>query len=59
VKDTRNWTFETYVMKTVEQHVILEGLTEYGYKGIDDGNKIRLFLDGITAPELEVVKTRI
>ena len=46
-------------MKTVEQHVILAGLTEYGYMGIDDGTKIRLFLDGITAPELEVVKTRI
>ena len=43
----------------VEQHVILAGLTEYGYMGIDDGTKIRLFLDGITAPELEVVKTRI
>ena len=27
--------------------------------GIDDGTKIRLFLEGITAPELEVVKTRI
>ena len=59
VKDTRNWTFETYVTKMVEQHVILEGLTEYGYKGIDNGTKVRLFLDGITAPELEVVKTHI
>ena len=59
MKDTRNWTFETYVTKMVEQHVILEGLTEYGYKGIDDGTKVRLFLDGIAAPELEVVKTRI
>ena len=43
----------------VEQHVILAGLTEYGYMGIDDGTKIRLFLDGIMAPELEVIKTRI
>ena len=59
VKDTRNWTFETYVTKMVEQHVTLAGLTEYGYMGIDVGTTIRLFLDGITAPELEVVKTRI
>jgi hypothetical protein len=59
VKDSRNFTFETYVTKTVEQHGILEGLTEYGYQGIDDGTKVRLFLEGITAPELEVVKTRI
>ena len=26
VKDSRNWMFETYIMKMVEQHVILEGL---------------------------------
>jgi hypothetical protein len=59
VKDSRNFTFETYVTKTVEQHGILEGLTEYGYQGIDDGTKVHLFLEGITAPELEVIKTRI
>ena len=46
-------------MKMVEQHVTLAGLTEYGYMGIDVGTTIRLFLDGIAAPELEVVKTRI
>ena len=59
VKEMRNFMFETYVMKTVEQHVILEGLTEYGYQGIDDGTKVCLFLEGIMAPELEVVKTHI
>ena len=59
VKETCNFTFETYITKTVEQHVILEGLREYGYQGIDDGTKVRLFLEGITAPDLEVVKTRI
>ena len=59
VKETRNFTFETYITKTVEQHVILEGLMEYGYQGIDDGTKVRLFLEGISAPDLEVVKTRI
>ena len=32
---------------------------EYGYQGIDDGTKVRLFLEGISAPDLEVVKTRI
>ena len=59
VKESRNFTFKTYITKMVEQHVILEGLKEYGYQGIDDGTKVRLFLEGITAPELEVVKTRI
>ena len=59
VKDSRNFMFETYVTKTVEQHGILEGLTEYGYQGIDDGTKVHLFLEGIMAPELEVIKTRI
>ena len=51
--------FETYVMKMVEQHVILEALTEYGYKGINYGTKVHLFLEGIMAPELEVIKTHI
>ena len=52
VKEIRNFTFEMYVMKTVEQHVILEGLTEYGYQGINDGTKVCLFLEGIMAPKL-------
>ena len=39
VKETQNFTSETYITKTMEQHVILEGLTEYGYQGIDDGTK--------------------
>ena len=59
VKEMRNFTFETYIIKTVEQHVILEGLTKYGYQGINDGTKVHLFLEGIMAPELEVVKTCI
>ena len=59
VKDSRNYTFETYITKTAEQHGILEALTEYGYQGINDGTKVHLFLEGIMAPELEVVKTRI
>ena len=51
--------FETYITKMVEQHVLLEGLTKYGYKGIDEGTKVCLLLEGIMAPELEVTKTCI
>ena len=48
-----------YVTKMVEQHVRLEGLTEYGYQGINDHTKVYLFLEGIMAPDLEVVNTFI
>ena len=56
VKESPKFMFETYITKTVEQHVILEGLREYDYQGIDDGTKVCLFLESITALELEVIK---
>ena len=61
VKESSNFTFEMYhyITKMVEQHVILENLKEYGYQEIDDGTKVQLFLEGITAPGLEVSKTCI
>lgn len=59
VKESRNFTVETYITKMIDQHVILDGLKEYGYQGIDDGTKVCLFLEGITAPGLGVIKTHI
>ena len=59
VKEMRNFTFDMYIMKTVKQCMILEGLTKYGYQGINDGTKVCLFFEGIMAFELEVIKTCI
>ena len=43
----------------VEQHEILNGLTKYGYSGIDDGSKVRYLLGGIKTKDLDPVKVRI
>ena len=42
--ETRRWNFERYVRKHVDQHAILDGLTEHGYSGIDDLSKVRHLL---------------
>jgi hypothetical protein len=38
--EKKHWNFEKYVNLQKEQHNILEGLTQYGYAGIDDGSKV-------------------
>ena len=38
------WNFKRFVCMQVEQHKILNGLTKYGYSGIDDGSKVRYLL---------------
>ena len=43
----------------VEQHEILNGLTKYGYSGIDDGSKVRYLLGGIKTKDLDPVKVQI
>ena len=43
----------------VEQHEILNGLTKYGYSGIDDGSKVRYLLGGIKTKDLDPVMVQI
>ena len=43
-----------YVALHKEQHAIMEGLTDYGYSGKDNGTKVYHFLQGIKSPELEL-----
>ena len=43
----------------VYQHEILNGLTKYGYSGIDDGSKVRYLLGGIKTKDLDPVKVQI
>jgi len=52
----KNWGFEKYVLAHMDQHTILEKLTEHGHSGIDETSKIRHFSRGITDPEMETVK---
>ena len=55
----RRWNFEKFVHMQVEQHEILNGLTKYGYSGIDDGSKVRYLLGGIKTKDLDPVKVQI
>jgi hypothetical protein len=57
--EKKRWNFEKYVRTHVDQHSILSGLTEHGYAGIDEGSKVRLFVDGIRTNALDSVKTQI
>jgi hypothetical protein len=59
IKETRRWDFEKYVRTQVDQHLVLEGLTEFGYSGIDERSKVRHLMDGIKTDALDSVKTRI
>ena len=43
----------------VEQHEILNGLTKYGYFGINDGSKVHYLLGGIKTKDLDPVKVQI
>ena len=57
--EKRRWNFEKYSRLHKEQHIILEGLVEFGYSGIDSRSKVRYLLGGIKTLELDSVKTQI
>ena len=50
---------EKYVNTHKQQHLVLEGLKEHGYLGIDPRSKVRYLLDGIKTNQFDAVKTRI
>jgi hypothetical protein len=43
----KRFTWKTYVRIHTEQNSVLNGLTYYGYAGIDDSSKVRHLLKGI------------
>ena len=57
--EKRRWNFEKFVTLHKDQHIILEGLVEHGYAGIDERSKVRYLLEGIKTSELDVVKSHI
>jgi len=57
--ETRRWNFEKYVKTHVDQHQILQDLTEHGYAGIDERSKVRYLMDGIHTHTLDHIKTHI
>ena len=59
-KDSRRFTFETYVAQHKTQHAILDTFHERGlHPGIDEPSKVRYFLNGLSDQRLEAPKSGI
>jgi hypothetical protein len=57
--EQRRWDFEKYINMHKSQHMIMEGLVEPGYTGIDPRSKVCYLLDGIKTDKFDSVKTCI
>ena len=57
--EQRRWDFEQYINVHKSQHLIMEGLVEHGYTGIDPCSKFCFLLDGIRTDKFDSVKTCI
>jgi hypothetical protein len=57
--ERKRWTWEKYVQIHDEQHVVLNGLTDYGYSGIDNGTRVRKPMAGIKTDALDTVKDAV
>jgi hypothetical protein len=57
--ERNKWTWEKYVKIHAEQHAVLNGLTYYGYSGIDNGTKVRKLIAGIKTDALDTVKAAV
>jgi hypothetical protein len=55
----RRFTFEKYVEGHTKCHNIYDGLVEFGHCGMDEGTKVRTFLDGIKCNALRETITSI
>jgi len=53
--ESARFTFEKYCEIHQTAHSRLEALTEHGYHGVDEGTKIRRFLDGIQCAKLTTI----
>jgi len=51
--ETRRWNFEKYVKVHVDQHAIMDSLTDYGYQGMDERSKVRHLLNGIEGSQFD------
>jgi hypothetical protein len=50
---------EKYVKIQAQQHAVLNGLTDYGYSGIDNGTKVRKLMAGINTDALDTLKAAV
>jgi hypothetical protein len=57
--ERKKWTWEKYVQIHAEQHAVLNGLTDYGNSGIDNGTNVRKLMAGIKTDALYTVKAAV
>jgi hypothetical protein len=57
--ERNKWTWENYVQTHTGQHAVLNGFTDYGYSGIDNGTKVRKLMAGINTDTLDTVKDEV
>lgn len=57
--EKRHFGFEEYSTAHKKNHQILVNLEPHGYKGIDEGSKVRYLLNGIKDPSLDATKNTI
>ena len=53
--ESARWSFEKLVALQKKAHSRLDGLEKYGYKGMDEGTKIRYLLNAIKTDKLKTV----
>jgi hypothetical protein len=57
--ERKKLTWQTYVQIHAGQHAVLNGLTDYGYSGIDNGTKVRTLMMGIKTDCLYTMKAAV
>jgi hypothetical protein len=57
--ERKKWNLEKYVQIHAEQHAVLNGLTDYGYSGINNCTKVRKLMAGINIDALDTVKAAL
>ena len=57
--ERRNWTFKRFVTEQKDQNIILEGLTDHMYFGLDARKKVTRLLYGIKTDSLDTVIANI
>ena len=55
----RTFNFEKLVLMHLKAHLILEGLVEHGYVGIDERSKVRHLMESIKTKSLDAAKAQI
>ena len=57
--ERRGFPFQKLVNLHKGQHIIADGLMEYGYSGIDDNSKLCMLMNGINTNALDDCKASI